>query len=111
MTRPPLVTVPVGTTLEQAKAKLHEHRIEKLLVIDGEGNLKGLITVKDIQTAASCDRRPGTEPFVGGWRRSRRSSAPPCRSGRPPWRPAVRSHTGAIANTTLPKSPPSVSRR
>jgi IMP dehydrogenase len=49
MTRPPLVTVPVGTTLEQAKAKLHEHRIEKLLVVDGEGNLKGLITVKDIQ--------------------------------------------------------------
>ncbi|HEX2162899.1 MAG TPA: IMP dehydrogenase [Thermoanaerobaculia bacterium] len=49
MTRPPLVTVPEGTTLEQAKAKLHEHRIEKLLVVDGEGNLKGLITVKDIQ--------------------------------------------------------------
>jgi IMP dehydrogenase len=49
MTRPPLVTVPVGTTLEQAKATLHEHRIEKLLVVDDEGNLKGLITVKDIQ--------------------------------------------------------------
>ncbi|HEX2254580.1 MAG TPA: IMP dehydrogenase [Thermoanaerobaculia bacterium] len=49
MTKPPLVTVPEGTTLEQAKAKLHEHRIEKLLVVDPEGNLKGLITVKDIQ--------------------------------------------------------------
>ena len=49
MTRPPLVTVPEGTTLEQAKAKLHQHRIEKLLVVDAEGNLKGLITVKDIQ--------------------------------------------------------------
>ncbi len=49
MTKPPLVTVPEGTTLEQAKAKLHQHRIEKLLVVDDDGNLKGLITVKDIQ--------------------------------------------------------------
>jgi len=49
MTKPPLVTVPEGTTLDQAKTKLHEHRIEKLLVVDAEGNLKGLITVKDIQ--------------------------------------------------------------
>jgi IMP dehydrogenase len=49
MTRDNLVTVPVGTTLEQAKAELHRHRIEKLLVVDEGGNLKGLITVKDIQ--------------------------------------------------------------
>jgi len=49
MTKENLVTVPEGTTLEEAKAKLHEHRIEKLLVVDGQGNLKGLITVKDIQ--------------------------------------------------------------
>ncbi len=49
MTSEPLITVPEGTTLEQAKAKLHEHRIEKLLVVDDDGNLKGLITVKDIQ--------------------------------------------------------------
>ena len=49
MTRPPLVTVAEGTTLDQAKAKLHEHRIEKLLVVDAEGSLKGLSTVKDIQ--------------------------------------------------------------
>jgi len=49
MTKENLVTVPEGTTLEEAKSKLHEHRIEKLLVVDGEGNLKGLITVKDIQ--------------------------------------------------------------
>jgi len=41
--------VPVGTTLEQAKVKLQHHRIEKLLVVDGEGALKGLITVKDIE--------------------------------------------------------------
>jgi IMP dehydrogenase len=49
MTREKLITVPEGTTLEEAKAMLHRHRIEKLLVVDGEGNLKGLITVKDIQ--------------------------------------------------------------
>ena len=49
MTKESLVTVPEGTTLEQAKAVLHEHRIEKLLVVDRDGNLKGLITVKDIQ--------------------------------------------------------------
>ena len=51
MTPQPLVTVPVGTTLEQAKAVLQKHRIEKLLVVDDNKRLKGLITVKDIQKA------------------------------------------------------------
>src|SRR6266436_655460 len=51
MTPQPLVTVPVGTTLEQAKAVLQKHRIEKLLVVDGDKHIKGLITVKDIQKA------------------------------------------------------------
>ena len=51
MTPQPLVTVPVGTTLDEAKVKLQKHRIEKLLVVDNEGRLKGLITVKDIQKA------------------------------------------------------------
>ncbi len=51
MTKENLITAPVGTTLEQAKAILHKHRIEKLLVVDSEGNLKGLITVKDIKKA------------------------------------------------------------
>ncbi|HEU4951769.1 MAG TPA: IMP dehydrogenase [Holophagaceae bacterium] len=49
MTKDKLVTVPVGTTLEQAKAILQKHRIEKLLVVDAAGALKGLITVKDIE--------------------------------------------------------------
>jgi IMP dehydrogenase len=49
MTKDNLITVPVGTTLEQAEEILHEHRIEKLLVVDDKYNLKGLITVKDIQ--------------------------------------------------------------
>jgi IMP dehydrogenase len=51
MTKEDLVTVPEGTTLEQAKQQLHQHRIEKVLVVDQDGNLKGLITVKDIQKA------------------------------------------------------------
>jgi IMP dehydrogenase len=49
MTSKNLVTAPEGTTLDGAKALLQRHRIEKLLVVDDAGNLKGLITVKDIQ--------------------------------------------------------------
>jgi len=49
MTKENLVTVPVGTTLQEAKGILQKHRIEKLLVVDGKGQLKGLITVKDIE--------------------------------------------------------------
>ncbi|HEY4683963.1 MAG TPA: IMP dehydrogenase [Candidatus Acidoferrales bacterium] len=49
MTKEKLVTVPVGTTLEDAERILQQHRIEKLLVVDKDFNLKGLITVKDIQ--------------------------------------------------------------
>jgi IMP dehydrogenase len=49
MTKDNLITVPVGTTLEQAKEILHRHKVEKLLVVDKDYNLKGLITVKDIQ--------------------------------------------------------------
>lgn len=48
MTRERLVTAPVGTTLDAAEAILHEHRIEKLPVVDADGVLRGLITVKDI---------------------------------------------------------------
>jgi IMP dehydrogenase len=48
MTAQNLVTVPEGTTLEQAKEILHKHRIEKLLVVDRRGKLSGMITVKDI---------------------------------------------------------------
>src|SRR5579864_1342786 len=49
MTKENLITVAVGTTLEEAEAILHRHRVEKLLVVDEHYNLKGLITVKDIQ--------------------------------------------------------------
>ena len=49
MTPAPLVTAPLGTTLEQAQSILRRHKIEKLPVVDADGMLKGLITVKDIQ--------------------------------------------------------------
>ena len=51
MTRDNLITVPVGTTLDAAREILHEHKVEKLLVVDRDYRLKGLITVKDIQKA------------------------------------------------------------
>jgi IMP dehydrogenase len=49
MTKDRLITVPVGTTLDASKEILHKNRIEKLLVVDGQNNLKGLITIKDIE--------------------------------------------------------------
>ncbi|MGA2714529.1 MAG: IMP dehydrogenase [Bryobacteraceae bacterium] len=49
MTKDHLITVPVGTTLDEAEEILHRHRVEKLLVVDDQYFLKGLITVKDIQ--------------------------------------------------------------
>ncbi|MHB8789851.1 MAG: IMP dehydrogenase [Desulfobulbaceae bacterium] len=49
MTSKNLVTAPMGISLEHSKALLHEHRIEKLLVVDDQGSLKGLITIKDIE--------------------------------------------------------------
>jgi IMP dehydrogenase len=49
MTKEKLITVPIGTTLEKAESILHRHRVEKLPVVDDKYNLKGLITVKDIQ--------------------------------------------------------------
>jgi IMP dehydrogenase len=51
MTQEHLITVPVGTTLDAARQILHEHKVEKLLVVDHDFRLKGLITVKDIQKA------------------------------------------------------------
>jgi IMP dehydrogenase len=49
MTKDNLITVPVGTTLDQARERFHRHKVEKLLVVDNDYRLKGLITVKDIQ--------------------------------------------------------------
>ena len=52
-----LVTVPPGTTLEEAKKLLHKHRIEKLPIVDEEGRLKGLLTIKDIIKARDFPNR------------------------------------------------------
>ncbi len=57
MTREPLFTVPVGTTLDAAREILHRHKVEKLLVVDRDFRLKGLITVKDIQKAVKYPER------------------------------------------------------
>lgn len=63
MTKDNLVTVPEGTTLEESKEILHKHRIEKLLVTDNKGNLKGLITIKDIEKSITY---PGScKDFMG----------------------------------------------
>jgi IMP dehydrogenase len=63
MTKDRLITVPVGTTLEESKEILHKNRIEKLLVVDEQNNLKGLITIKDIEKMRkypnSCKDRLG----------------------------------------------------
>jgi IMP dehydrogenase len=56
MTSRDLVTAPVGTTLAEAEQLLHRHRIEKLLIVDAEGRIRGLITVKDIQKRVEFPR-------------------------------------------------------
>ena len=57
MTRDNLVTVGPGVTQEEARRQLHQHRIEKLLVVDEDGRCIGLITVKDIEKAVDLSRR------------------------------------------------------
>ena len=63
MTKDNLVTAPVGTTLEQAQEILRQHRIEKLPIVDENGNLKGLITIKDIEKAVQY---PNSARDAGG---------------------------------------------
>ena len=73
MTKKNLITVPVGTTLEEAEQILHQHRVEKLLVVNDDYELKGLITVKDIQKKLKYPNASKDEqgPAAGG-RRDRR---------------------------------------
>ncbi len=72
MTKENLITVPVGTTLEEAEAILHQHRVEKLLVVDDHYNLKGLITVKDIQKKLKYPQRRQGQPGPPARRRRHR---------------------------------------
>src|SRR6266550_4852808 len=76
MTSNPLYTVPVGTTLDEAREILHRQKVEKLLVVDREFRLKGLITVKDIQKAVKYPNA-SKDPLAGcaaarpsAWRRT-----------------------------------------
>ena len=61
MTKDHLITAPVGTTMEEAQAILRKHKIEKLPLVDEEGYLKGLITIKDIEKAVHSRTLPATK--------------------------------------------------
>jgi IMP dehydrogenase len=83
MTKDPLFTVPVGTTLDEARSFLHQHKVEKLLVVDKNFRLKGLITVKDCQ-GFDRTRRSGSRGRSGcaGHRHRPRSLPERARHGR-----------------------------
>jgi IMP dehydrogenase len=86
MTKDRLITAPVGTSLDEAERILHRERIEKLPVVDADGRLRGLITVKDIFKRGSSRTRPRTSTAGCSWAppsapardldRARRSSMP-----------------------------------
>ncbi len=89
MTKDRLVTAKVGITLEESKALLHKYRIEKLLVVDDDGNLNGLITIKDIEKIRKYPLvlQGRVRPPAGGGRH--RGGPGPGGAGRAPWsRPA-----------------------
>lgn len=71
MTRENLITAPVGTSLEKAKEILRKHRIEKLPLVDDNGNLKGLITIKDIEKQQNIPIRQRWFWAFTRWRRCR----------------------------------------
>ena len=79
MTKENLVTAPVGITLEESKRLLHKNRIEKLLVVDEQNNLKGLITIKDIEKTIKYPNSCKDQWAGCGW--GRRWACPP--TGRP----------------------------
>ena len=85
MTKENLVTVPVGTTLEEAKRILHQHRIEKLPVVDEHGVLRGLITVKDILKKIQYPQRLRRRPRAAARRRRDRHRRATSASGRRSW--------------------------
>jgi IMP dehydrogenase/GMP reductase len=87
MTRENLVTVPPGTTIDRAKELLHEHRIEKLLVVDDRDTLCGLITIKDIEKSERFPfirRRAGRKGRQGLRLQRQQREGPPAESGEPP---------------------------
>jgi IMP dehydrogenase len=80
MTKDNLVTVSEGISLEESKKLLHQHRIEKLLVVDKQGRLKGMITIKDIEKIkkyprwGACGSGPASASARIGWRAPKRFS-------------------------------------
>ena len=77
MTKDNLITVPEGITLEDSKKLLHQHRIEKLLVVDKNGRLTGLITIKDIEKIKNIPM-PAKTAGAGCGSGPRSASAPKC---------------------------------
>ena len=101
MTKDNLVTVPVGTTLEEAERILQKHRIEKLLVVDQDFNLKGLITVKDIQKKLEY---PEPQKMNRAAFASEQPSAPPVTFSNAPWKCPRRKSTSwpSTPRTVIP---------
>ena len=100
MTRENLVTAPVGTTLEEAQEILRKHKIEKLPIVDGEGRLKGLITIKDIEKAVQYPNSVQGSEWTAFVRRCHRRY-PGCtgKGGRAGKGPGGRSRSGFCPRT------------
>ena len=103
MTREHLITVPVGTTLDAARKILHQHKVEKLLVVDRDFRLKGLISVKDIQKAVKTRTRRRTRSAGcaaaprWAWRATRWS-------GPPRWSPPTSTCSSSTPPTGIPRA-------
>jgi IMP dehydrogenase len=107
MTKDDLVTVPVGTTLEQAREILKRHKVEKLLVVDDAFMLRGLITIKDITKAIAYPHsakddlgRLRVAAAVGSRATSRRAPRPSSRPASTPSSSTAR--TGTPRASSMP---------
>ena len=101
MTKEGLVTAPEGTSLEDAKRLLWEHRIEKLPLVDGAGNLRGLITIKDIEKTKKTPRKTAT---VVCWRRRPSALAVTCWNARKHWCAPTWMCSLSIRRTVTPRA-------
>ena len=111
MTREPLFTVPVGTTLDAAREILHQHKVEKLLVVDRDFRLKGLITVKDIQKAVKYPERVEGLARPAALRRGDRRRARHDRARRARWSPPASTCSSSTPRTATRRTCSTWSRR